>query len=388
MDNGLVTVWVEGSAAGQISLTNDGNGLDTTLTLHSDSNGIAQVWFRHSDIIPPAATLRNIDFNVGSLTTGNRAQAYFRATTRKLYTYPPGTLGLHASEAIDTRIAGKNPATALAIFSTQDHSLTAPVYVRNTESWCYDIRQAMTCISPWYSYGGIQYGGTAITPQHIITSAHIDFLMEVEDKIRFITANNVVETRIIKGKAQHPAYQQYYTDLTVYTLDSPLPLPLPGLPPNTPQPGTITPCKILPANYANYLGNIEQYRPPVIVLNQQERARVFDLFALTDLSPLTAHANTRPPTLEPDREAFYEASSGGGDSGNPIFLIVNNSLVLLTTQTNIGVGTFVTPQLSALNTMIVAADANATALDPANPINTGLQVQTIDLSGFNTLPAP
>lgn len=191
--------------------------------------------------------------------------------------------------------------------------------------------------------------------------------MHVTDTIRFITANNVVVERTIVGKARHPDYQPYYPDLTIYTLDSPLP-------------GTITPCKILPANYATYLSDVERHRPPVIVMDQQEKARVFDLFALAN------GVGGTKPTLAPDREAFYELGLGQEDSGNPVFLIVNDALVLLTTQSNIGTGTFVTPHLSALNAMIAAADAHATSR--GFPVNSGLQVQTIDLSGFSPFTPP
>ncbi len=371
--NGPVTVWLENPNAGQFSASNDGIGLAATLLLHSGPDGLVRVWFRHSDTIPPAATVWNIFFTLGTLPTERHGRVDFRITTRKLYTYPPGTLGLHASQAIDTRLAGKNPANALAIFSTQNHNAQPPVYVRNTACWCYDLRQAMTCISPWYSAYSFKYGGTAITPQHIITSAHIDPLMLVGNTIRFITANDVIVTRTIVGKARHPDYQGYpfyYPDLTVYTLSSPLP-------------ATITPCKILPANYASHLGELERYRVPILALDQLERARVFDLVELT------SSAGGYPPSLEPDREAFFDIYPGEGDSGNPMFLIVNDTLVLLTTLTFPGGGTFVTPQLAALNAMIAAADADATARNPQlPPFNTGFQMQTIDLSGFSPFTPP
>ena len=154
--NGPVSVTLENPNAGQLSATNDGTGLAAALFLHSGPDGLVRVWFRHSDTIPPAAARWTIFFTAGSLTTGGRLRSLFTATTRKIYIYPPGTVGRNASEAIDTRLVGKNPASALAIFSTQDHG--TQTYVRNTASWCYDLRQAMTCISPWYSLFGFKYG--------------------------------------------------------------------------------------------------------------------------------------------------------------------------------------------------------------------------------------
>ena len=238
----------------------------------------------------------------------------------------------------------------------------------------------MTCISPYYSHGGpgiIQYGFTAITPQHVITSGHVDVisLLEVDDTIRFITADNptTVITRTIRGKVRHPAYAPYYPDFTVCTL-------------NTPLPATITPCKMLPANYASYLSHLENGRPPAMILNQYEQARVAELHDLGPSAP--SLANFVRPGLHRKRLEFYE-NLIPGDSGNPAFLIINDNLVLLTTWTlgGAGVGTFVTPQISALNAMIAAADAHAASRGyPLPAEQQGQTVQTIDLSGFNSAP--
>ena len=71
-----------------------------------------------------------------------------------------------------------------------------------------------------------------------------------------------------------------------------------------------------------------------------------------------------------------------------------DALVLLTTMTGgygSEYGTFVTPQISKLNEMIVAADADATNRRPdLPPIITGMTAQTIDLgvSGFSTFTPP
>ena len=268
----------------------------------------------------------------------------------------------------------------------QNHGGTTPTYERNTASWCYDLRQQMTCISPYYSHGGIQYAFTAITPQHVITSGHIDVLSLIDygDTIRFITADNVVVESKIRGKVRHPDYDSGYPDLTVCTLETPLP-------------ATITPCQMFPANYASYLSYLELGRPPVMILNQEEQALVYELRELGQSATLPKLAKFIRPELHLPRRDFHKQLIMG-DSGHPAFLIIKppntglDTLVLLTTITN-GYGgedgTFVTPQISALNAMIAAADADATARGypvAAPP----LTVQTIDLgvSGFNMFPPP
>ena len=381
--NAPVTVMMQDPNSGQISQTNDGTGLATTLSLTTDATtGRVQLYFRHPDAIPATTTTRIIDFRVGSAVAGGQFRLVnCLAYTRKFYNYPPGSLGLHLSNAIDGRLAATlalvSPATAKPVFTTQDHSPlppAQPTYVRNTASWCYNLRQAMTCISPWNDRNANFRSGTAITQQHLITSAH--FPLYHDDTVRFITADNVVVEGTVRGVAVHPSYvgasNNYQNDLTVYTLEAPLPT-------------TITPCKVLPANYANYLSYLEVGRPPAMLLDQSENASV------CDLHDFNISAQFQRPNLRPDRLAFNQEMTPGASS-NPAFLIINNSLVLLTTLTHGGFypdGTFVTPQISTLNAMIATADADAATRGyPLPPEQQGQTVQTIDLSGFDAFTPP
>ena len=385
-----VTIFTEGSDTGLLSESAAGTDLKVRLRLRTDSNGQVTVYFKHPSAIPPVPTQRIIHVRVGSTApAGQFAGGTVFATSQHDYPYPPNTVGLSASEAIDSRIAtiaSNDVADAKLVFSTQDHGtlIRPPTYIRNTAAWCYDLRQQMTCISPWNNFGFNLGAGTAITAQHVIGSAHNQLLLDT--KIRFITADfphQVVE-KTIRGKETHPGYSFPHNDFTVYTLDSLLP-------------GTITPCKVLP-NYVDHLSYLENRRPPVMCLDQEEKALVSELRNLgppMEPSP-TIFAYFVKPGLHRNRLEFYEDIIGG-DSGNPAFLIINppgaepETLVLLSTASAIGAeypagfATFVTPQISALNDMIVAADANATAR--GYPASTGLTVQTINLSGFST-PVP
>ncbi len=383
VNNARVTVFVPGVDQGQVSPASDGSGLKTTLHLLTGMDGRTQVYYKHPSANPPVPTLRTITAKVGSaLPNGNGPEVSVLPTTQFRYEYPANTVGLSASEAIDDRIAAAlavptDPEDAKRIFSTQTHG--TQTYIRNTASWCYNLRQQMTCISPWNSEGQNLYAGTAITAQHIINSAHVE--LQVGQTVRFITADNVVVTpdRTIVGKARHSAYSgspNYNNDLTVYTLDSQLPT-------------TITPCKMLSDNYDDYLGYLENGRPPVMVLDQEEKALVSELRELGSPALGPSFAVFVKPGLHRNRLKFYEDLIPG-DSGNPAFLIINDSitlvptLVLLSTATfaNEGKGTFVTNLINpTLNDLIVAADTDA-------GLNTGLHVQTIDLSGFATFTPP
>lgn len=272
------------------------------------------------------------------------------ATVDVFDSWVENSLGEDVADAVDLRIAGKSPVTDLQIFTTQNHA--AQTYVRSTSCWAADID--LTCLSPWNNRAGSQRAGTAITPRHIINAAH--FELQVGDTVRFVTTGNQVVNRTITGKARHPDYQPYFPDLTVYTLDSALP-------------ETITPCAVLPADWSDYLKQVSKGRPPALCLDQEEKALV------TDVSVMDSWIQFRVPS-DSQRLAFYETKIGG-DSGNPAFLIINGEPVLLTVWTNGGAGggTFIPPQISALNAMIATADAQA-------GVSTGLEVTTIDLSTF------
>ena len=128
-----------------------------------------------------------------------------------------------------------------------------------------------------------------------------------------------------------------------------------------------------------------------MVLDQEEKALVTELYRFLEYGGFAGtFAEYVRPGLHHQRLAFYE-DLDDGDSSNPAFLIINNTLALLsvTSTGDAGAGTFVTPQIDTLNAMIVAADADATSQRPdLPPINTGLQVQTVDLSGFNFYTPP
>lgn len=263
------------------------------------------------------------------------------------------SLGESLAAAIDTRLEGESAATALPIFTTQNHG--AQTYVRNTACWAADLAAKLTCCSPWNSRGGTTRAGTAITAQHILNAAHYE--LALGDTVRFVTAGNAVVDRTITGKARHPSYQPYYPDLTVYTLNEALP-------------ETITPCKVLPANWGDYLIRVLEGRPPALCLDQEEKALVADVFSLSG-----NYASFSTPT-DAQRLAFYE-NKIAGDSGNPAFFIIDGELALLTVWTygGAGSGTFITPQISAINAMIATADAQA-------GVSTGLEVSPADLSAF------
>jgi hypothetical protein len=302
-----------------------------------------------SAILTATATLNSDIFSSKlapvSVTTGS-STSYFKQ-------YANGSLAKNASDNIDNAISGKTPSTSKPIFSTQNHSTAT--YVRNTDCWAniWDL----TPISPWNSTGANTRAGTLISPRHIIFAAH--YQINNGATVRFIDANNNVVTRTMTNKLTHPNYSPYYPDITIGVLDSDVP-------------NTIGFVKILPQNWATYLPSLSNsYRIPALVLDQEEKALISELKNLSNLASFLYPIDFG--AIGPAaRVGFYE-NIIEGDSGNPAFLIINGTLVILTVWTygGAGTGTNILQQKTDINTMM-------------NTLGGGYSLTEVDLSGFNT----
>lgn len=261
--------------------------------------------------------------------------------------YVSGSLAKSINDAVDSRISGKNPATAKNIFSTQNHN--TPSYIRNTGCWASDLN--LTPISPWNSTGSNTRAGTLISPRHIIFAAH--YPIDNNSSIRFIDSNNNIITRTMTNKLTHPSYSPYYPDISIGILDSDVP-------------NTVGFVKILPSNWSSYLPSLDsKYRVPCLVIDQEEKALISELYSLT------TSANFLIPT-DSTRLSFYE-NIITGDSGNPAFLIINGELVIITVWTygGSGAGTSIAYHKNAINTMM-------------NTLGGGYSLTEVSLSGLNS----
>ncbi|QJE94557.1 RCC1 domain-containing protein [Luteolibacter luteus] len=353
-------VWLEVTLSSPwlLSLVNDGSGLSTSIETRTGPDGRGQVYMKHGSLGA---------FNYLSIWASHfgirRSGQTASATTQVRNIFPLGTLGRDATDAIDNRISGKDPLVAKPVYFTKDHGNA--IYARNTNCWAHGLASQMSCISPWNSAGGDLRAGVAITRRHVLNAAH--FPLNVGDTIRFVTASNAVVTRTIVSRVIHPNYVPVgvYLDFAVYTLNA-------DLPPE------IVPCKILPASFADKLGPLGVWSVPALALDQEEKALAMNWGGfVTQPNPsggLRTWASFTKPTLPVFRAAFFE-DVVVGDSGNPAFLVVNDSLVLVTVWGGGSIGTFVNPSIVDLNAMILAADLQAGT-------NTNLQVEVVDLSAY------
>src|SRR5690606_10060816 len=122
-----------------------------------------------------------VDCDVSEVTSG----------TTETWEYADGTLARVSSDAILTRIDGRDPAECLPLYSAIDHG--AGSFVRNADCWVADYD--LTCISPSNDRYGPLMSGVAISSQCVLFAWH--YHPEKGTKIRFVTADSETVERTI-----------------------------------------------------------------------------------------------------------------------------------------------------------------------------------------------
>jgi len=281
------------------------------------------------------------------------------------FAYTPIDFNNNAAQNIDARITSKHATVNKPIFSLQDH--TNGIYTRNPNCWASDLD--LTCLSPWNLSSVNLRAGTLITPRHCILAAH--FILRAGDSIRFVTKDNVTIRRKIIAHKVNTDWNAYKPDIEIITLDSDVP-------------NTITPCQFLPSNYVNYIAN-DGKGLPVLYTDQEEKALALEVMNIN----LDKRFELQGSNV-PNRTALSETVISG-DSGNPIFLVLNDKLVVFGffTYGGFGSGNALTHYANLpnggtqpeqnLNDLIVAADASV-------GINTGYKITMFDFLSTAIVP--
>ena len=283
-----------------------------------------------------------------SLTTVT-ASSSLSATVDVFLGWIANSLALHCEQQVDSRLSGN-----MTVYSSQD-SINGNTFIRNNNCWVNDID--LTCVSPWNSTGRTTMGGTLISRKHVLFCEHLNFRPEIGATIKFVTSDNVVVSRTITNRLTHPSYVPYYPDICIGVLDFDVP-------------ESISFAKILPANWRSYLPSLSTSSTiPTLRLNQQEKASVADWLGVR-YPELGRFQLQYPSSIL--RQAYYE-NIIVGDSGNPVFIIINGYLVVLGTFTSGGAGggTSISEHIEAINTMMTT-------------LGGGYQLTEISLSGFNS----
>jgi hypothetical protein len=170
--------------------------------------------------------------------------------------------------------------------------------------------------------------------------------------------NNVIE-RTLMGKEHH---ENATVDLTVGVLDFDVPTNL------------VSYAKVLPDNYSDYIRDGRGL--PCIMLNQNKEALVGDVSSIVSTNFYKQLEASALISKEPNRLLFGKFLQKG-DSGNPMFIMINGQPVLMTVWTStlgpLAFGASVTVFKKDINTLMTL-------------LGGGYQLEEIDLSGFNPLP--
>ncbi len=257
--------------------------------------------------------------------------------------------------SVDERLAGKTPSIALPMYNNYPADWTLLSSRVNTNCWAYGLD--FSCASPWNSASpNNQHAATAISRRHVILAAH--HTPSIGTTYAFRGTNNIFCTR------SFVASRSIGNDIVVGLLDS-------DLPPE------VNPAKILPSDTGDYIKT--GMRVPIISLDQEEMVHVFDLYNFCVYGVNTGvgvidGVSVALLTSNATRGLFGKSPYIGGDSGNPCFVIIDNTLVLThTLSLSNGFG----PNLAVRKAEI------QTAMDL---LCSGYSIEEYDLSMFGKLP--
>lgn len=256
-----------------------------------------------------------------------------------------GSLRKEITDNIAAAVSGKDPNTTKPLFSTANHA--TGTYVYNTACWAYGWASMITCFSPWNSRGAQQRAGVAVTAINTVHATH--FPLAVNDVIRFVALDGTVVDRTVIGLQEvlNPAG----TDSIVTVLDSPLP-------------GSIYICKVLPTTWENYFtlgtsGYGLGEALPMLTMDQENKATVVRVGVFISGGPgMENELIYGYPVVDAEQATFYEGLIPG-DSGSPQFVKIGADLVLMSTATSVISGASYPYLRTALQTAINTANAAA-----------------------------
>ena len=264
------------------------------------------------------------------------------------------------ARSVDARLAGKTPATALPYFLGYPALVSGPqtnALAANPGCWAADVD--FSCESPWNDEAKNRKSGTLVSPIHMLLANHHK-PPEPGTNFWFRAPDGTVHVRNIQAKRRIVSAPD--TDLVVALLDEPLP-------------PSISPAKILPANFREHLGT--GLGLPAVSLDQEGKILVSEIVELAgeEEDGWPSWAESRLP-LDPTRAAFYELLVAG-DSSNPKFLLLEDQPILLSIhwmENHAG---------ASIRRYADLVDAAMTNLSP----NLGFRLETVDLDRFRKLPS-
>lgn len=307
-----------------------------------------------------------------SLTPIDLQQVYNKLTSQsvqkitiKSNNINKNVLSNHINVSTSNRLFGKTPSVNMSVYSSQNPYGgvgDAGIWVRNPNCWINGVSN-ISCFSPAQRSGANwwQRGGTLLTKKHMLFAAHFApaILSGSGTPIIFVDENNNAIRRNLIQYALD-TFPEGTTDIAIGLLDEEVP-------------NNIKIAKVLPPNFTDYINTTPAgygftNNPPLycVALDQEEKA-ILKLWAdvatyivgntgsfwlMTRTTESISDQNY--PTLYPKASLFatWFESMIVGDSGNPLFLIIDNELVILSAYWVPTGGAFVTNRYNIVNSLI------------------------------------
>jgi hypothetical protein len=279
----------------------------------------------------------------------------------------------YINSSIVSRLSGKNPSTDRFVYSSQNPYGgvgDAGIWVRNPNCWINGVSN-ISCFSPAQLSGASwnTRAGTLITRKHVLFAKHYTTsILSGGTPIIFVDENNNAIRRNIIQYEYDTSDSGSGTDIAVALLDSEVP-------------SNIKIAKVLAPDFGNYIDTSPvssifgsgAFRPNpylyAVGLDQEEKAIVKlwtgaglwisgngadqILFQLAGAANIDPNATYTPPINPPPQQfASWSEAIVVGDSGNPLFLIIDNELVVLTTWWTVDAGPFITNRYTQVNNII------------------------------------
>lgn len=232
-------------------------------------------------------------------------------------TTPCGTidstdLSTHIGNQIDDRISLSSSSTDLSLFTNRPTSTSTP-WTRNPTVWTNQGTPVnFTGVAGWNTVSGsiaYDHGATLISPRHFIAANHYN--VNTGSVVGFIDASgNHIERTVVDN------INIAGTDISMGVLDSDVP-------------DSITYYPIISSStLASYFQKTQDVFEdmPIVTLDQEAKVLVSNMFNITNNSSMY---HLKYGTLP--RKEFGEILISG-DSGQPAFMVIDNSPILLFTH--------------------------------------------------------
>ena len=284
-------VWNVGSATARLHLTlpdSDNDGIPNWWEIANASAGLSLTNSADAYLDPDGDGLINL-------------HEYWADCDPLVYDGTNTVLSIMA-RSVDERLTN---TTCSCIYSNYNQSGVFEGLQKNVNSWSYGID--LSCASPWNGWHSNFEAGVLLTRRHVLFAKHYLFQHgEGNRRLYFrprdggVYFGEVIATNV-----------SMHTDIAVALLGDDVP-------------ESISTVSVLPTNYAEYIGN--GCGLPMLTLDYQEQALVHDVVAFP-----ASHGNVAAMyPVNPLRLANTEPIVVG-DSGNPRFLLMGSTPILVST---------------------------------------------------------